>query len=81
MDGVKEEYRHGGPVPGKCTRQRAAFEADCAPSWVKHFDLVRDKRAEYLRKLQANIRQSVEAGAAGSLAGQQQQGTQEAQRR
>ena len=79
VDGAKEEYRHGGPVPSACARQRAAYEADCAPSWVKHFDLVRDKRAEYLRKLQANIRQSVEAGAAGSLAGQAQQGTQESQ--
>ena len=50
------------PVPSQCKRERAAYEAACKASWVKHFDLLQDKRLRYLQTLRQNIAKQTQTG-------------------
>jgi hypothetical protein len=50
------------PVPSQCKRERAAYEAACKASWVKHFDLLHDKRLRYLQTLRQNIAKQTQTG-------------------
>lgn len=55
-------YTVEGPVPSKCREARAAFEAACKGSWVRHFDLLHDKRLRYLQTLRTNIAKQTQTG-------------------
>mmetsp|Transcript_17063 Transcript_17063/g.47261 ORF Transcript_17063/g.47261 Transcript_17063/m.47261 type:complete len:97 (+) Transcript_17063:131-421(+) len=55
-------------VPSKCKAARAAFEKECLPSWVKHFDTQQEVSARRARQLRAAI-DSQATSAAGSLSG------------
>lgn len=58
----------GAAVPPRCAPLRAAFEAACLPSWVKHFDEQQAHEARAAKRLHAEIQQRA-ATAAGSLSG------------
>lgn len=51
------------PTPAQCKAARAAYEAACKASWVKHFDLLQDKRLRYLQTLRTNIAKQTQTGA------------------
>ena len=56
------------PLPAQCASARAAFVGACKPSWVRHFDLLHDKKLRYLQTLHSNIAKQARTGT-GSLAG------------
>ena len=56
------------PVPSQCRQARAAYEAACKSSWVRHFDVLEDKKSRYLQTLRSNIAKQTQSGL-GSLAG------------
>lgn len=56
------------PLPSQCKELRAAYKASCKSSWVRHFDLLEDKKSRYLQTLRSNIAKQAQTGT-GSLAG------------
>eukprot|EP00884_Botryococcus_braunii_P008220 jgi/Botrbrau1/1739/Bobra.116_2s0079.1 len=56
-------------VPAACKNLRSAFEKECRPSWVNHFDTLRAKELQFIQQLHSNINRS-SALARGQLAGQ-----------
>lgn len=55
-------YTVEGAVPAACRPARAAYEAACKRSWVRHFDLLHDKRLRYLQTLRTNIAKQTQTG-------------------
>lgn len=55
-------YTVESPVPSQCQAARAAFTAACKASWVRHFDLLQDKRLRYLHTLRSNIARQTQTG-------------------
>lgn len=55
-------YTVDTPTPAQCKAARAAYEAACKASWVKHFDLLQDKRLRYLQTLRTNIAKQTQTG-------------------
>ncbi|KAL4430693.1 hypothetical protein ABPG75_005949 [Micractinium tetrahymenae] len=51
------------PPPPACKAARAAYEAACKASWVRHFDVLQDKRLRYLQTLRTNIAKQTQTGA------------------
>lgn len=51
------------PPPPACKAARAAYEAACKASWVRHFDVLQDKRLRYLQTLRSNIAKQTQTGA------------------
>lgn len=50
------------PAPPACKAARAAYQAACKASWVKHFDVLHDKRLRYLQTLRTNIARQTQTG-------------------
>ena len=50
------------PTPAQCKAARAAYEAACKASWVRHFDVLQDKRLRYLQALRTNIAKQTQSG-------------------
>lgn len=55
-------YTVESPVPSQCKATRAAYEAACKRSWVRHFDVLQDKRLRYLQTLRTNIAKQTQTG-------------------
>ncbi|EFN59025.1 hypothetical protein CHLNCDRAFT_137711 [Chlorella variabilis] len=55
-------YTVDAPIPAQCSATRAAYTSACKASWVKHFDLLQDKRLRYLQTLRANIAKQTQTG-------------------
>ncbi len=52
------------PPPPACKAARGAYEAACKASWVRHFDVLQDKRLRrYLQTLRSNIAKQTQTGA------------------
>lgn len=51
------------PPPSACKAARAEYEAACKASWVRHFDVLQDKRLRYLQTLRTNIAKQTQTGA------------------
>lgn len=58
-------------TPRQCKSSRKAFEQLCKPSWVRHFDISRDKELRLLQTLRTNIYKSAPT-ATGTLSGSDQ---------
>ncbi|KAI3433768.1 hypothetical protein D9Q98_003574 [Chlorella vulgaris] len=55
-------YTVDAPIPAACKSARAAYDKACKASWVKHFDLLQDKRLRYLQTLRSNIAKQTQTG-------------------
>ena len=56
-------YTVEAAVPSQCRAARAAYQAACKASWVRHFDVLQDKRLRYLQTLRSNIAKQTQTGA------------------
>jgi len=55
--------------PSACRSLRKQYEASCKPSWVKHFDRLKDKEVRVVRVLHSNINERATTSK-GNLAGE-----------